>query len=75
MADGLREGREGDQLPDFRGNLVQGALSRPQFLANGLSVDLGKAFFQGGLAIEEDVEVARVFQIPDQWGVGDHALE
>jgi hypothetical protein len=36
---------------------------------------LGEAFFQRCLAVEQDLEVVGVFQIADQRGVGDHALE
>lgn len=46
-----------------------------QFFSNRIGLDLGEAFFQSGLAIEQDFEVVGVFQISDQRGIGDHALE
>jgi hypothetical protein len=50
-------------------------LSGLQFLADGFNVNLGKPLFESGLTLQEDFQIARVFQIPDQWSVGDHALE
>ena len=72
--DGFGKRRGGNQLPDFRRDFLQGDLSRLQFLADCCNVNLSKPICERGMAIEEDFQVARVFQIADQGGVGDHTL-
>ena len=44
-------------------------------MAKCLNIHLGKAGLQVRLAIEENLQVAGIFQIFDQRRVGDHALE
>ena len=64
-----------DELADSGRDAVQRSPSGGQFPADGVDVDLGKAFLQSCVTVEQDFEVSRVVQVPDQRRVGNHGLQ
>ena len=74
-AEGIRKGWSSDELENVLRNFVRPQLSGFNFAANRLDINLRKAFFQGGLTVEENFQVVRVLQISDQRRVRNHGLK
>jgi hypothetical protein len=56
-ADRVWEDGQGDALPDWGRDFLQGAWGLLPFLTDGFPIALGKAFFPSGLAVEQDFQV------------------
>ena len=73
--DGFKEAGDGDEFTDLRWDLLQGRVGSLQFLSDSFDVNLSEALLECGVTLENDFQVRGVCQIPDQEGVGDHALQ